>query len=357
MISSFSNTKLIDSRKQAVNFRGFNDETYGLKSKNAQNWCLHETFFFRNIESLEFVKDYVTKKFPMGTHIAGFGCSDGEEEYSLAMLLKAQNKDKKYKITGYDISPKVIKKAQNGPFQIGGGASERLISSDFSYQKSDRKYLRNLFWDSFEKMPEKFFDYREKVGDAAVLDYKINEEKDLKKLIQLKCFKELLQHSGRYYAENAYIPKPDIVDGVLDFKVGDFNKISQIIKPQDNTGVIIFKNAWYHILGSRDTFDANKLNLKGAASILKKVHDILPPTGLLVVGNLPEDHIYSEQKTHLVMQNNKRISVCDETLFHKILKENGFKPVFYEHIKDTFDGIDKSGVHLPSVWQKAAHSL
>lgn len=341
--------------QKPFSFKGYNDCTYNVKSENATDECIHETHFFRNLETLTFVRDYLLKHFPNGTHIAGFGCSDGEEEYSLAMLLKEKNADKRYKITGYDIVPRVISKAQQGPFEIKGAQCERLIKDDDSYMKSENKFLRQLFFECFEPVSQQAFSFIRKDSSKAQveLNQKIKQEQDPAQLLKWKCYKEIAASWHDYQENNSYMPKLEVFGDVVDFRCGDINEISKILNGKEQPGAIIFKNAWYHILGVNEVSHPSFLNLAGAENVMRQCSDILPEGGLLVVGNLEKDHIYDGQRGHFIQQNGKRIRVCDNTLFHDLLRKNGFKPIFYERVKDVHERFYMSeDTYLPSVWQK-----
>lgn len=352
MINSVRTYNLINSYPKALSFNGYNYKTCNVKSENKLNWLLNQTLFFRNIETLEFAQKYITNNFPNGTHIADFGCSNGEEAYSLMMLLNKQNKDKKYTITGYDLSPKVIELAQSGPFEIINDYNEGYIKSTREHKYIDKRYLKGLFRDCFEDVPEKFITNRGWYGDESIINSKIKQETDAKKLLRLKCFREIVRRPNNFELGNTYVPKQEFVEDVVDFKLGDVNKLSKIIKSDGKTGVIIFKNAWYHVSGAYYEFNIKKLNMAGVEKIIKAAHNTLPEKGLFVVGNLENDHLYSEQKSHFKIQDHKRILVCDETPLAELLRQNGFKPIFYEQVKDKYGAENKNGIYLPSVWQK-----
>jgi len=354
MISKVS-YNISNKNRAQTSFKGYKNESYNLKSKNAMDSCIHETSFFRNLETLDFAKKYLISNFPQGTNIADFGCSNGEETYSILMLLNKHNKDKKYKITGYDISPKVINLAQGGPFKVQYRYIEGVINSDFEYKQSDRKDLRQTFFDCFEDVPANFLQYNPKDGDMQYVKKRIQEEKDLKKLLDLKCFREILKNRGEYQVGKSYKPKQDFVADVVDFKLGDINDMSKVIGKDKKNGVIIFKNAWYHVMDSHITLELKKIKTSNAMKIIKSAHKSLPKNGLFVVGNLDTDHIYigdRKQKSHSIIQDGKQIDVCDNTFFHKLLKKRGFAPVFFEQIKGEYGEIVEGNIYLPSVWRR-----
>lgn len=352
MITPIKPNYQIISYPKTISFGGYNNETYRIESKNKRDGLLHQTAFFRNLETLEFVTDYANKKFPKGTNIADFGCSNGEEAYSLMMLLNNKNNDKKYKITGFDLSPKVVELAKSGPFEIKYRDAEGVIDSEFEYKSSDKKYLRTLFFDCFENVRADFLNYRPKDGDEELLNEKIKNEKDLKKLLQLKCFNQIIHNQHDYTQGKTYVPKIDFIDKSIDFRLGDVNELSKSVKSDGKTGIIVFKNAWYHISGSQETYDMDQLNWQGVENVIKQAHEALPKGGLFVVGNLENDHLFENQPLRTIKQNGENIKVCDDTPLAASLKQQGFKPVFYEQIKDKFGGSCKRNPYLPSVWQK-----
>lgn len=312
----------------AVSFKAYDGKSQNVPSKNPYKECDHYTSFFRNWETLEFIKNYVLQEYPKGTHIAGPGAANGNEAYSAMMFLHENNKDKRYTYTGYDVAPEIVELAKSGPFVL----KHDLILDHFTWEEDAK--LKKLFDTCFEKInlasPDKL---------SQILGQSLHE-----------AFNPS-QHS-------IYMPKKEFVEGVVDFKPGDVHDISQLVKPDGKTGVVIFKNAWYMVMGIRELKDCKKVIASGGLApvekIIEDVHKILPQNGIFVVGNLEADHLYdgTNGSEHLIYQNGKRIKVCDNTPFHDLLRKHGFIPIFYEHIKGRGEFPDRIGVHLPSVWRK-----
>ncbi|MDD3013250.1 MAG: hypothetical protein PHC34_06055 [Candidatus Gastranaerophilales bacterium] len=276
--------------------------------KNISPQCVHYTYFFRNVETLNFVADYIEENFKNGTNIADFGCSYGQEAYTLAMLIKKHNSDKKYKITGYDIQPDTIKIAQKGHYKLGGYGHEIFLLDQTADSNDLIGNLKQLFNESFNQASTNNFDTR--VNDV-------------------------------------YTLKPDVFDGVVDFKHGDISDIGHNLNLDHNTGVVIFKNAWYHLTGYVKYIDPKNVNFTIVDDVTREINKSLPENGLLVVGQLARDHIYDIDKpVRKIVQNEKIINVYDSSPFHDILIKNGFVPVFYEK-SDV-----REGAYLPSVWKK-----
>lgn len=276
------------------------------KSKT-ENKVIHETYFFRDSKTLNFVSDYVNKTFPKGTHIAEYGCSNGEEAYSLAMLLNASNNDKRYKITGYDVSEDIVNQAKGGIHHIGGfDAFDHFLDQPETVIMEENIPLRRLFYNHFEKV----------------------ESKDGKPYFKLK---------------------DKVFDGVVDFKYGDIRDINTPKSPlPENTGVVVFKNAWYHL---------QKLGMGTVEDVVEKIHTVLPKDGLLVVGSLSTDHMLNseEPNSKIIGPDGLKINIRTGSAFQKILEDKGFVPVCYDVPSTYHPSVIKymsNVLSLPSVWKK-----
>jgi len=174
--------------------------------------------------------------------------------------------------------------------------------------------------------------------------------------IKIEELKKILMFShipsGERYGPYVY-PKQGVFDKVVNFEVGDIHNLYTQLKLPQNTGVIIFKNAWYHLTGFYFEKPANQVVLDEVSQVLDKIKKSLKNKGILVVGQLEDDHLFDDsQATRTIFQNGKRIKICDTTPFHELLKEKGFKPIFYEQIHNGDGEEIKNGVYLPSVWKK-----
>lgn len=301
--------------------------------KGIEKEYIHESDFMRNFETLEYTRDYIIENFPQGTHIAEFGCSEGQKPYSLMVLLDDYNKDKKYKITGYDISQNVVDSAKEGVYLLSQNVgNEGILFENFKPDKKLRDYkeIDRLFTkENAESLRNKFFEY----------------------------FEEFYTNKYNQMSEKTVRIKPEKVQGLVDFKVGDINNINNILEPK-KTGVVIFQNAIYHILGSRNYDTYEHISVEPAKKIFEKINKILPENGLFILGRLSKDHLYEpefENQTRLLYQNNQRIRVCDSLKLHQALRDSGFEPVFYEKVPGFHPYRAFNDVHLPSVWKKVSH--
>lgn len=350
-------------------FRGYKGVTKDVKSNNQMDSCVHESHFMRNLESLLFTSDYIKENFPNGTHIAGYGCSSGEEEYSLGVLLHSSNKDKKYKITGYDLVPDVIEDAKKAIFNIGYKKHEdRYIRDDYEkfllddyiyYSKltPEEKIAKESFYQCFQKPPSKWSDFNihnPRYKHKVKMFVKPGEDIGLatKRLEYIYRPTARQEIGGQYF-----IPKAGVFDNVIDFKVADIFNIDKELADK-KTGVVIFKNSLYHLLGSRIPKDYEHIDVNPAKELFRKINKVLPENGLFVLGILPHDHFQeglnalNDYKT--INQNGQQIEVFHSSPIHKALESAGFEPAFYEcgKFEDKNGKLFKDKTFLPSVWKK-----
>lgn len=288
-----------------------------VKTLNGDNYkCSHLTFFFRDFYTLEFLKKYLNKEFPNGTHILNAACSNGEETLSAAMILN----DPKYKITAIDISEEAIDLAKKGEYslnfyQFGPCLSDEHLIERKLYENELRNESDAAIIEGYWKKFDTHFVY---TGDTQKFDNL------LKETVTAKCFKAIHEKFD---------------DVIIGFKVGDirdFNTIKELKDKNNNqleTGVVIFKNAWYHLR-------QGKKGMKDVKTVAKNIYEILPQNGLLVCGSLFDDHFLKTEE--------KLSRTIDNSIFHNILRDIGFEPVFYDRAQLG------RGIHymVPSIWKK-----
>ena len=293
----------------------------------------NKTAFMRDFETLEFVRDYLVKTFPNGAKIDEFGCSTGQKPYSLLVMLDDYNKDKKYKITGYDFK-EVFAKMEAPLYLVEDNViCEAMLfphfEGDSTVSAQKAKKIRETF---FKYLPE--------------CDYN-----------KLKTFEERHRHNMISQPWGVVV-KPDekYTKDVIDFKYGDINDINKYLLPEKSNAVI-FQNALYHLTGGSRAF--GKLSAETMENLLllfRKINIVLSKDGIFVLGNLPIDHIYNDmllKDCHYHYQKNKRIKVYDSSVIHKLLYKSGFEPVYYDKIPEGLIYTKEStDVYLPAVWKK-----
>jgi SAM-dependent methyltransferase len=284
----------------------------------------HHTFFFRDFETIEFLKQYLNVYFPNGTHIANFGCSNGEETRTIAMIID----NPEYKITGFDIVKEAVDLANEGEYlihRICGGpftSDEHLIDKKIysdEIRKDKNKTLIENYWKKFDY-------YFNNLGNTTKFDYRLH------------CPTPAISYKANDVKFNKII---------TGFQVGDICNFNPDELKRQNTGVIVFKNAWYHLhslLENTIDSDIERIDLKKIEMVVRNIHETLPKNGLLVCGSLNHDHLVNYKYTLVTSKKN----IFNDTPFHKILKDAGFKPVFY----DTSELEYGFTLTVPSVWKK-----
>ncbi len=334
-----------------INFKGC-DETTTLEvfGANKDAVCVNETYFFRNPETLNFVSNYVDRTYKNGTNIADFACSTGEEAYSLAMLLAKNNKDKKYKITGYDIAPNIINSVDSRLYEITNNVMEKFLV--YSAEDSQTKYFKNLFYQNFETFPKNLQAIDYTPHQIYKINKKIEKSSDVHEKILLKYMLEFAKVPAQKRWNDFSYPKKDAFKNVVSFEVKDISELGKTYKLDKNTGVVFFKNAFYHLTGYYTRTGFKGVDLSAAIDVVKQINKSLLSDGILVVGVLDRDHMPKDGTLSSVIQDGKEISVINNSPFHKMLKENGFEPIFYEQVRDILGNVVTSGEYLPSVWKK-----
>jgi chemotaxis protein methyltransferase CheR len=80
----------------------------------------NETYFFREHQHFNFLKDQVFKRYAPGKslRIWSAASSSGEEAYSLAMLLAEHAPTQQWEVLGTDISERILEKARSGLYPL-----------------------------------------------------------------------------------------------------------------------------------------------------------------------------------------------------------------------------------------------
>src|SRR5690606_24975545 len=88
----------------------------------AAGLTVNETYFFREVEHLEALRDVVLPRVRAegrALRVLSLGCSSGEEPYSVALLLiEAGVTPEELSILACDVSPEVIAKAERGLYSV-----------------------------------------------------------------------------------------------------------------------------------------------------------------------------------------------------------------------------------------------
>lgn len=331
-------------------FKGYTETTtMQTAGQNIDSMCTHQTYFFRNIETLNFKTDYITKNFKNGTNIADFASSTGEEAYSLAMLLKKNNSDKKYRIRGYDIVPNIIENMDTRLYEIKSNTTESFLDNDYYLRTKEQYDLRVLLNDCFEKLPRESQCFEYTPRNIYKLQKKLEATTNETEKTKLKYMLSFSEIPTQYKWSSYFYPKKDMFKDIVSFEVKDISDLGEKYNLDKNTGVVFFKNAFYHLNGMGNE---KEKDLKLASKVTKEINKSLDDNGILVIGALEWDHKYKNSCSRTIKQDGKTIKVVDNAPFHQMLKENGFDPIFYEQVRDGEGDKIINGVFLPSVWKK-----
>lgn len=299
-----------------VSFKGHSGIEY--LGKNDIYYLIHETAFFREQQTDEFIKKHIYENMMNKDKIKiiSAGCSTGEEAITYSMILN-DIKDK-IKILGFDLSEKAIKQAKSGkfifqyPIENPKIAGEKMQLSSYKDSYLVCNQLKELTPQE-KKNKELFDDFFEPVENN-----KPNIPKLLTKLHGW-LFKNSVRFEKKYYklkegkAANCKFIQYDIRD--IDKITGD-----------EKADIILFRNAMYHIIEDRycEVYDEATVNYNKSVvkNTVQKMRNGLNDGGLIVFGQ-------DEDK-----------QMTDISIVQNALKELGLKP------------LNETTEHLPNVWQK-----
>lgn len=319
---------------------------------NGQETTLdHKTEFFRNRPSNEFVRDYVKEKFPGGTTISLYGCSDGRTAYTDCILFDSINSDRRYRFNCYDFA-QPITDAKLGLFALEDYSNNESIIFPKNTKgkvffpdetKKKNEELRSIFYKYFDEIipPKK---YKETTIHAQSPD----GHHQLLTPEQVSEYKSQVKNDRTLFV----IVNPERAKNLVTFNVGNILDIEKAVKP-NSSGVIKFPNAIYHLLGSRGIEDYTDFKCPVIIEeLFAKIHKLLPENGIFQLGTLYSEHLVDENiKPGFKYQNNQMIEVYKDSAVHRLLKKAGFEPIFFETLESAkFYGFDN--LHVPTVWKK-----
>lgn len=251
---------------------------------------VHETAFFRDMQTKEFVKDYIEKNFANKDKIKILvgACSSGEEAITYSMLLDGLKN--KVKILGFDLGEQAVEQAKGKKFimqrRTDSAAQNPMLANLFAAYKDDfiafetkealtqeQKHHKQLFSEFFDipletVQPEK---------NSVSLTTKINQ------WIVGKIFKT---NFNPPQIEQKIVKLKDNKAANCEFVQGDIMKLGDITKGE-KADVITFSNAMYHLI-SEDMAMGMRRPKKNAEEITKKIaqniKENLNPNGIFVLG-------------------------------------------------------------------------
>ena len=269
----------------------------------------HETAFFREADTLEYIVDYLIKTFPniKTKKVLVGACSTGEEELSLRMLFG--NKCN-VKIKGFDLGTKAIKNANKSFYAISvpkDSPTENYVEywgisafgdSFLAFNKSKlsekERHLRNLFHKHFREVDV--------------------ETKEFGFWNRLKlCFQGLTD----FYMMNMQSKYYRLVDSLkklnCEYVEGDIRELEKVTQGE-KYHAFTFRNAFYHLITTNDDYRSQlgpKRTRKILDGILPQINKALEMNGIFAIGKKEDEQ------------------VCDMILLTKMLKEYGFQKAVF----------------------------
>lgn len=299
-----------------VNFKGsLSSEKSDISGVGTLN---HQTAFFRELKTDEFVQNYILENFGKDKtiNIVSGACSSGEEAKSYKMMLDILGD--RLQILGFDISPEIVKQARNNEYELIKKDDNNLASEDIlltnniaGLNRYERK-CRNKFDEYFMQTTplHKVALYPNAKRELENLDKLVNnkEEYEKQKAQYDEQMKKLAEESpifedtmtfddalelARYQLEEqvkafktvADYQAPDNAFDNCHFCVGDITKLENIYEP-DSVNVLLYRNALYHTLCIGD----NMVRIMGDDAedtmdlIAKQMNKVVKTNGLVVFG-------------------------------------------------------------------------
>jgi len=282
---SFSNYRT--SLKNNVNFKGENFVEFVDGEK-----LIHETAFFREPNTDEFVKNYLENEFLSKgekVDILVGACSVGNEVYSQAMLYDEYKN--RVNILGFDVSKKAIDRAKKGRFlmQDNGWVSKSCECKDAYLVDNNARTERQK---RYTELFKKYFEY---------------ETDDIPKDIESRSV-----YRGRVIFEKMYKIKEGIAKN-CSFHVGDIRNLDNLVQ-DDSVHCLFFRNALYHLVCAYSMRTNNTRNLQFdhdviTRAVVQHASKKLKKGGLFVFGE------------------KEAAQGVDTRTVRKIMEEYGFEPL------------------------------
>ena len=258
---------------------------------------IHETAFFREPETDEFVKNYLVDNFlskncPINMLIGA--CSSGEEVYTQAMLYD-DFKDM-VDITGFDISNEAVEIAKEGLYRINKNHLNRSTEDSCLYKDSYLAFNEPLLMSRRQKRYLEYF--REYFCDfsTGATNSKLESKNETPAYCREKKFFALKK--GK--AQNC------------KFKQGNILDLSPFYQNKKNH-VIFFRNAMYHLVCDFALGGTSRGSKKNSEETIRKIAQEMNKS--LICGGL------------VVFGEKEKQEGVDTKAVYEIMKEEGFEPL------------------------------
>lgn len=277
-------------------------------AKNSIGRLVHETAFFREAETDEFLKNFILTQWenkPKINIICG-ACSTGEEVITLSMLLNEIRN--KVSILGLDISYDSVKKAKSKIYEMSYNPRRNTYADKdrFLWLPNTKKKLSDKEQE-YKKLFDQFFEKID-IKELPLFDIRSNKNsiflRIFDKFINILCGENIdKKYEGTFrlrdvMAENCSFHQADIMD------------IDSITSKQ-KADIITFRNAIYHLV-TEELEDCRCPKIDSyliVDKVLNKIKTSLNPNGLIVFGS------------------NEKGQILNDNLIPERLIKNGFKPL------------------------------
>lgn len=337
--NSFKTNSIIQTKNiTTVSFKG--NDTFEKTKSNGIGLIIHQTNFFREPKTDEFVYKYILDKSKDEDNIkiVSAACSTGEEVLSYSMLLD-DIKDKT-EITGFDIDEKSIAQAKNGTYKV-----KNIIQTinDWDTPLNQEGFLideTSALTEHQKYAKEKFYQYFSPVGEKEIEKVRL---KDKLAIAIANLFSPILGTKLQPRKTETQLFKAK--EGTFkncNFMTGDILNTSKMFKPE-SVNLFLFRNALYHLV-CKDYGGMQRIMKPDSEDTIKniatQIYDCLKPDGLLVFGE--KEGIFQG---------------IDKVKLYDILTAQGFVPVYNK--KDVRNQSKQSGAsekkllkYMVNIWKK-----
>lgn len=306
--------------KDTVSFSGHLG-TEKLVKKGVKHVLRHETALFRDMQTKNFVRNYILENFkdkPNIKMVVGACCS-GEEVYTYSMLLDSMRR--KLSIVGFDLSDSIVEQAKSGKVLM-------------QQPKKVPEHLRDLYskthTDSFLCFDTSQSLTTEQVAQKGLFDEffeitpEVYTEKESLKLKFTRWYMQKILKVAMPTYESKIVKVKEGKFANCSFTTGDILDLKALTKGE-KADVITFSNAMYHLTTDDILNGMHRLPKENSEEIVRKialqVKENLNPNGIFVLGE------------------NEIMQTMDAYTVPRVFKELGFEP------------LNKTDDHMENVWR------
>lgn len=305
---------------------------------------INDSWFNRDIKTLELAAEEIHSSFPRGADILIYGCSTGEENISMKML----RPEDMYRIIGYDNSADALRIGKRGVYTLFSNwyDSYLLPSSDFLAVENDSSSL-------LKQICQKTYELRKRFHEVM---YEVPPSREFRDINNKSSFLRL-KYGKENFVEKFYRVR-DSFKEQIDLRYGNFMNVGQIRKEKP-VGGIFFRSAIYHLCNNNinEIFEFNAAPQKFSnkdllmENIVKGLHKTLDDGGIFVIGNHIKEHLFLADEA---VPDSKKVNFEDtpfynpkntrhrayrllkfykeSPLIEALLKEGKFEPIGFSRV-------------------------